>query len=565
MANFTREDLRRSLNYGSLAGIISLSLCAIGMVELFGTRELIAGGLNVGYLLVFGPSVLLSYLVAQKGARKISSTLLSGLIVGFISAIPLVILVLLAVNFDVRQFLPNVSPALIKMLTFNQDSGTGILILAAAMIVSGLGGASFSLIREDIRKHILAGFAWVVVLGMLSEIGVERVRHFFGAPVAKFFFSGSAMAPITAIIIFIIGAGVSWFVDQRLDSVKARTTSMTPKQQRNFRISGYIAGIVFLLALPFLLGTYLSEVINNVGIFILMGLGLNIVVGFAGLLDLGYVAFFAIGAYMMGVLTSEGDLGLGLTFWTAVPICVGVAALFGILLGIPVLRMRGDYLAIVTLGFGEIIRILALSDLLKPYIGGAQGILKVPKPVFIGTVLVKPEMVYYIVLAGCFLVAFVAWRLSESRLGRQWMALREDEDVAEAVGIKLVNIKLLAFTFGAAFGGLAGAIFASKLTSIFPHSFNLLISINVLSIIIIGGIGSLPGVVVGALILVGLPELLREFKEFRLLMYGALLIAMMLYKPEGFWPSPVRKRELHAGEEGLHVDQELPHAPVIQE
>lgn len=565
MANFTREDLRRSLNYGSLAGIISLSLCAIGMVELFGTRDLIAGGLNVGYLLVFGPSVLLSYLVAQKGARKISSTLLSGLIVGFISAIPLVILVLLAVNFDVRQFLPNVSPALIKMLTFNQDSGTGILILAAAMIVSGLGGASFSLIREDIRKHILAGFAWVVVLGMLSEIGVERVRHFFGAPVAKFFFSGSAMAPITAIIIFIIGAGVSWFVDQRLDSVKARTTSMTPKQQRNFRISGYIAGIVFLLALPFLLGTYLSEVINNVGIFILMGLGLNIVVGFAGLLDLGYVAFFAIGAYMMGVLTSEGYLGLGLTFWTAVPICVGVAALFGILLGIPVLRMRGDYLAIVTLGFGEIIRILALSDLLKPYIGGAQGILKVPKPVFIGTVLVKPEMVYYIVLAGCFLVAFVAWRLSESRLGRQWMALREDEDVAEAVGIKLVNIKLLAFTFGAAFGGLAGAIFASKLTSIFPHSFNLLISINVLSIIIIGGIGSLPGVVVGALILVGLPELLREFKEFRLLMYGALLIAMMLYKPEGFWPSPVRKRELHAGEEGLHVDQELPHAPVIQE
>jgi branched-chain amino acid transport system permease protein len=565
MATFNREDLRRSLNYGVLAGIISLCLCAIGMVELFGTRELIAGGLNVGYLLVFGPTVLLGYLVAQKSARKVSSTLLSGLIVGFISAIPLVILVLLAINFDVRQFLPNVSPALIEMLTFNQESGTGILILAAAMVVSGLVGASFSLIREDIRKHILTGFAWVVVLGMLSEIGVERVRHFFGSPISKFFFRGNAMAPITAIIIFVIGAGVSWFIDQRLDTVKTRTSSMTPEQQRKLRISAYIGGLVFLLALPLLLGTYLSEVINNVGIFILMGLGLNIVVGFAGLLDLGYVAFFAIGAYMMGVLTSEGDLGLGFTFWTAVPICVGVAALFGILLGIPVLRMRGDYLAIVTLGFGEIIRILALSDLLKPYIGGAQGILKIPKPVFIGNVLVKPEMVYYIVLAGCLLVAFVAWRLSESRLGRQWMALREDEDVAEAVGIRLVNIKLLAFTFGAAFGGLAGAIFASKLTSIFPHSFNLLISINVLSIIIIGGIGSLPGVVVGALILVGLPELLREFKEFRLLMYGALLIGMMLYKPEGFWPSAVRKRELHAGEEGLHVDQELPHAPLTRE
>jgi branched-chain amino acid transport system permease protein len=340
---------------------------------------------------------------------------------------------------------------------------------------------------------------------------------------------------------------------------------MSPTQRRNIRISAFGALFGSLLVLPLILGTYLSEVANNVGIFILMGLGLNIVVGFAGLLDLGYVAFFAIGAYTMGVLSSEGDLGLGLSFWAAVPICVLAAALAGVILGIPVLRMRGDYLAIVTLGFGEIIRIMALSDLLKPFIGGAQGILRIPKPVVLGNALVQPEYVYYIILAGCLLVAFVAWRLSEARLGRQWMALREDEDVAEAAGIKLVNVKLLAFTFGAAFGGLAGAIFASKLTSIFPHSFNLLISINVLSIIIIGGIGSLPGVVVGALILVGLPELLREFKEYRLLMYGAILIGMMLYKPEGFWPSPVRKRELRAGEDDLHVDQELPVAPLTRE
>jgi branched-chain amino acid transport system permease protein len=213
--------------------------------------------------------------------------------------------------------------------------------------------------------------------------------------------------------------------------------------------------------------------------------------------------------------------------------------------------MRGDYLAIVTLGFGEIIRLLAISDALKPFIGGAQGVLKIPKPDFFGVTLVQPGQFYYVVLAGCLLAAFVAYRLGESRLGRQWMAMREDEDVAEAMGIKLVSAKLLAFATGAAFSGLAGALFASKLTSIFPHSFSLDISINVLSLIIIGGIGSLPG----ALILVGLPELLREFAEYRLLMYGALLILMMLAKPEGFWPSAVRQRELRADAEVLKAQQ----------
>jgi len=207
--------------------------------------------------------------------------------------------------------------------------------------------------------------------------------------------------------------------------------------------------------------------------------------------------------------------------------------------------MRGDYLAIVTLGFGEIIRVLAVSDLLKPVIGGAQGILQVGKPEILSFVFVQPEHYYYLILASCLLAIFVSWRLRDSRLGRRWMAMREDEDVAEAVGIRLVNTKLLAFAIGAAFSGLAGAIFASRLSSIFPHSFNLLISINVLSLIIVGGVGSLPGVILGAFVLVGLPELLREFAEYRLLFYGILLIATMLLRPEGLWPSPIRKRELH--------------------
>ncbi|MCB9421926.1 MAG: branched-chain amino acid ABC transporter permease [Ardenticatenaceae bacterium] len=325
---------------------------------------------------------------------------------------------------------------------------------------------------------------------------------------------------------------------------------MSDEQIKRTRQGLTIGGLVLLLIMPLILGTYLTEVVDNVGLFILMGLGLNIVVGFAGLLDLGYVAFFAIGAYVVGILTSQGDLGIAhMSFWLALPIAILVAVAAGMTLGIPVLRMRGDYLAIVTLGFGEIIRVLATSDLLKPYIGGAQGVLQIAKPEIFGFTMVQPQHFYYLILAGVGLAILVSSRLRDARLGRQWMALREDEDVAEAMGIRLVTTKLLAFGIGAGFSGLSGAIFAARLSSIFPHSFNLLISINVLSLIIVGGMGSLPGVVVGALVLVGLPELLREFAEYRLLLYGVLLIAMMIARPEGLWPSPITRRELHAEEE----------------
>jgi branched-chain amino acid transport system permease protein len=275
------------------------------------------------------------------------------------------------------------------------------------------------------------------------------------------------------------------------------------------------------------------------------------VVGFAGLLDLGYVAFFAIGAYTMGVLTTSGGeltTSAQWTFWEALPVAVVASVLAGVILGVPVLHIRGDYLAIVTLGFGEIIRILALSDMLKPHIGGSQGIVQVARAQIGGLTFDNAQKLYYFILIACLLGAFVAVRLKDSRIGRAWMAMREDEDVAQAMGINLVATKLMAFGAGAAFSGLSGAIFASKLATIYPHSFNLLISINVLSLIIVGGMGSIPGVIVGALVLVGLPELLREFDEFRLLVYGAVLVAMMVYRPEGLWPEKTRQRELHAEE-----------------
>jgi branched-chain amino acid transport system permease protein len=243
-----------------------------------------------------------------------------------------------------------------------------------------------------------------------------------------------------------------------------------------------------------------------------------------------------------------------MSFWLAIPIAIIVSSVAGVILGIPVLRMRGDYLAIVTLGFAEIIRILVLSDFLRPFLGGAQGILNIPKPVLalsnaMEVTIKDPKHFYYLVVLGCLVIAFIAWRLQNARIGRNWMAMREDEDVAEAMGINLIASKLLAFGIGAGFAGLSGAIFATQVGSVFPHSFALIVSINVLSLIIVGGIGSIPGVVVGSLVLVGLPELLREFAEFRLLIYGMLLVAMMLIKPEGFWPSEARRRELHEGQE----------------
>ncbi|HKJ37660.1 MAG TPA: hypothetical protein VJ972_02715 [Anaerolineales bacterium] len=548
--NFT---LRNAINYGLQAGFVTTLISMVGMIELFSKRQVITGVMTTAQVFILLAPALFSYLTARQ-AQKNNSLLFSS-VTGFTSSLPVILLVLLDTMFNLRQFLVNVSPSLIETLTFGQSNIAGIIILAVSTTVIGLASAWLYGMDDKYRKPLLAGLMWTLLIGMFSEILQERLRSFFGRPFADLVIKSKALQPVVAVILLVAITLLTYYWQQRGDAIKQRFTNRLAGRQRNITLYQRIAFFAFLLILPLLLGSYLSEVVNNVGIFILMGLGLNIVVGFAGLLDLGYVAFFAIGAYVMAILTSEGTLGIaGTSFWLALPISVLVAVIAGIFLGTPVLRMRGDYLAIVTLGFGEIIRILAGSDLLKPFIGGAQGILQIPKPAFLGTILLKPGQLYYIILVGVLLAWFISTRLSNSRLGRQWMAMREDEDVAEAMGINLVNTKLLAFAIGAGFSGLAGAIFASKLTSIFPHSFDLLKSINVLSLIIVGGMGSLPGVVVGALILVGLPELLREFAEFRLWMYGALLVVMMLVKPEGFWPSAIQKRELHAHDENVATE-----------
>lgn len=557
-------DLRKALRIGFVFGIVAVSISAIGMVETFDQRDIIAGYLTLGQLLLYSAPIIAGYFaVTSKPHPKALATALMGAIAGFVTALPVVGLIILSVLIpNIRDMLVNVSPALIEILTFGLGPETGSIVLIVVMTVLGLVGAVFSLLPKKVERPLLAGIAWTLGIGILSEVILNVLRQFMDRDVIKIFFAPKGITPLMAVIVFVLATGITAIWQAGMGNrVQERRAAMSPAQQKQSRRLGLGLGVVLVLLMPMILGVYLTEVLDVVGIFILMGLGLNIVVGFAGLLDLGYVAFFAIGAYVMGLLTTDGGLAIAdFSFWTALPFSILAAVFFGIILGVPVLRMRGDYLAIVTLGFGEIIRVLAVSDLLKPYIGGAQGITQIPKPGLLTFTFVQPIHFYYIILIAIGIAAFFSTRLRDARLGRRWMALREDEDVAEAMGIHLVNTKLLAFGIGAAFSGFAGAIFAARLSSVFPHSFNLLISINVLSLIIVGGIGSLPGVVVGALVLIGLPEVLREFAEYRLLLYGALLIATMLLRPEGLWPSPIRKRELHATDEeaereGIHHEE----------
>jgi branched-chain amino acid transport system permease protein len=355
----------------------------------------------------------------------------------------------------------------------------------------------------------------------------------------------------------LVGAGVmGWAWAERGDQVRRRFAALAPAQQRSARYSGIGLALIVLMTLPLFIGPFLSQALDLVGIYILLGLGLNIVVGFAGLLDLGYVAFYAVGAYATAVLTSPLSPAFtpNFNFWLAVPLVMLIAAAIGLTIGAPVLRLRGDYLAIVTLGFGEIARIIFLSDWMTPYLGGAQGILAVPAPNLFGLDLRQPERLYYPILVACVIAAVAAVSLASSRVGRAWTAMREDESVAEATGINTTKYKLLAFSLGATFGGLAGALYAVRIGSVFPQELNIIVSINALALIILGGIGSIPGVIVGAVVLVGLPELLREFSEYRLLIYGIVLVAMMLLRPEGLLPNRSRRAELHEGEDDSKPD-----------
>ncbi len=336
---------------------------------------------------------------------------------------------------------------------------------------------------------------------------------------------------------------------------------------------GVIMIAIALIALPFVLamqGTAWVRIANFAILYVLLSLGLNIVVGFAGLLDLGYIAFYAVGAYVYALLASP-QFGLHLPFWVILPIGALVACIFGVLLGAPTLKLRGDYLAIVTLGFGEIVRIF-MNNLSEPIniTNGPNGIttidaIKIGSVNFgndtrIGDFVLSGTIKYYFFLLVVMLVVIVInRRLQNSRIGRAWEAIREDEMAARAMGINTTRIKLLAFAMGASFGGIAGGMFASIQGFISPESFVLNESVMVLAMVVLGGMGNIPGVVVGAVLLAFVPEILRytvapvqmaifgkmwiEPEVLRMLLFGFAMVVMMLFRPAGLLPSAIRKRE----------------------
>jgi branched-chain amino acid transport system permease protein len=338
----------------------------------------------------------------------------------------------------------------------------------------------------------------------------------------------------------------------------------------------YAALALVLTALPFVIDATLGRawvrIIDVALLFVMLALGLNIVVGFAGLLDLGYIAFFAVGAYAYALLASP-QFGIHWSFLALLPLGALVAAVFGVILGAPTLKLRGDYLAIVTLGFGEIIRIF-MNNLNRPIniTNGPQGITLIDPIQLGGVSLAKTYDVlglqiaavhsyYFVFLACALLTMFVSLRLENSRIGRAWVAIREDELAASAMGINTRNVKLLAFAMGATFGGVAGGLFASFQGFISPESFTLLDSIMVLCMVVLGGMGNVGGVVLGAILLTALPEALRYMgplqqqwlgrvyidpSDLRMLLFGLALVLMMLFRPAGLWPSRIRRRELVA-------------------
>ena len=356
------------------------------------------------------------------------------------------------------------------------------------------------------------------------------------------------------------------------------------------KLATFLIAALALLVLPLVAqyaGNFWVRMLDFALLYTLLALGLNIVVGYAGLLDLGYVAFYAVGAYMFGLLASPHltdtfpaikaifPQGLHLPVWAVIPLGAGLAGLFGVVLGAPTLKLRGDYLAIVTLGFGEIIRIF-LNNLSQPVniTNGPQGLYMIDpfrigsfnfsqREMILGLDFTGPVKYYYFFLAALIAVIVINMRLQDSRIGRAWEAIREDEVAARAMGINTRNIKLLAFAMGASFGGIAGGMFAATQQFISPESFILVESVMVLSMVVLGGMGNIWGVVLGAVLLSFVPEILRftvepvqkalfgrtllEPEVIRMLLFGLALVGMMLFRPAGILPSALRKRELEGG------------------
>ena len=505
----------------------------VGLFGQFSNKALVVGMLDIGHALMAAVALGGGAMLARRPASGFTwATLAQAALAGAAAGAILAGLAVLAEAANLRWMLVSLTPVALRRVGFGLAGPQAAVLLAFCGAVASAVGAALVLCGTLPRRIVCGALAGVVTAGLLREL-IRGVLGGIGG-VEEWAFTYDGVLPAGALAAAAIGAAIA---ARPFRGAVARL----PARQR---LPLHLAGLLLLLALPLLTNDFVAQVMLLVCLYTLMGMGLNIELGLAGLVDLGFVAFFAVGAYAVALLTAD-PTGTGghVGFFAALPVAVLSASAFGFVFGLPVLKVRGDYLAIATLGLGEIIRVLVLSDMLKPLLGGAQGIVNIPKPVFFGIVLASPTRLFYMTACLTALAGLVAWRVQHSGLGRRWLAVREDEDVARALGIGLVRVKLSAYTMGAAFAGLAGGIFAGMVGSVFPQSFQLLVSVNVLAILVVGGIGSLPGVLVGAAALIGAPEVLRDLGEYRYLIYGLVVVAVVRLKPDGLSPKAVLQRE----------------------
>jgi branched-chain amino acid transport system permease protein len=579
----SRRAAERAIRAGLLGGVGILYFALVGMIERLDDLAIAGALITLDWLLILGPPLVAAYVLVRPrieagerrtvGWREAAS---SGAVVGVTSGALVAAGVGLVewIGVDtVRSVFRSVSPALIEILTLHRATAPGLLLLTLLLTLSALLGATLQVLAPVVRRAIANGVAAVFVLGLLQRIvppALDQMhipRRLLYSPVTLGLTVGGA------IVIFLVAAGITAALRGRrlMDVLRGTVPPQAGPQDetppappartgraRTVDLVGRLLLAALLIALPRLVGDPASQVLGYVGIYLLLGLGLNIVVGYAGLLDLGYVAFFSIGAYLTAILTggqrvtftglAPPAFGANLTFYSALPIVICAAALLGLLIGAPVLRLRGDYLAIVTLGFGEIARVIFGSTWAQSLFGGSAGMTAIADARIGSYDFRDVQHFYYLALAFCLLGIFVSWRLQGSRIGRAWNAMREDEQVAEAMGISTIRYKLLAFAIGGAVGSVGGALFAVSIGSLTIQSFTVLVSITALAIVILGGLGSIPGVVVGALVLIGLPGVLSELEDYQLLIYGAVLIAIMILRPQGLVPNVRRSRELHEEE-----------------
>jgi branched-chain amino acid transport system permease protein len=564
------QDWRRIARFGAIGALALIFISLTDMPDKLDGRMIVEPLLSMGYFsllwvpFLFGNlvtrEVVLEGMVAhRKGVRE----LLAGALVGLLSSLGLVVLIYLLDTRDLSEPLVNWNSDLHTVLTFGEGNGYGMGFWIAVCVGLGLLGGLFHLLPRLVVQPLKA--ASIVVLGaVVLESALNDLSEGFGLEslFESLFKKGSDRGGLSVTGALVLAAfGFAWVFVLNAQVAKGKQVFQQAKERNRsatMTVSS-VVGVALVLILPMYLGRLTNDLLVNVGLFLLLALGLNIVVGLAGILDLGYVAFFAVGGYTAAILTSPSSPGFSpeLSWSVAIIAVVGMAILAGLFIGAPVIRMRGDYLAIVTLGFGEIIRLTVRSDWASGVTGGAQGILNIPNADVFGLFSFKgtdPQQMLYLVAAFCALAIYVSWRLENSRIGRAWMAVREDESVAEAMGINTVNAKLQAFVVGAILASFSGAIFAAKVGSVFEISFKILISIVILVVVIVGGMGRIAGVIAGALVLIGIlggpnqPGLLSEFSEFKLLIYGALLVWMMLQRPEGLIPNVRRSRELHQDE-----------------